>query len=373
MKAGEFKKIADALARFATTRETATGPTSLIGVQSTNGNLKLISGETTAAMVVTVPEFNGIKEDIKWTIPARPLLQAAKVLPARHEITINVEADRLQLLTEGGGSVDIGRSAVPLREVGWPRKPRVFRASGRIDAINLKRMSKLFKNISAKVQVPSVRIIKDTGYAITVAPGVGAMYANYRFPAESVNGPDDEYNMAAYREFWEALTHFQDDGTLQWGRDGVLCRAGDYECYSAPYLVAKYDKKTGTSEAPREQDPWPIMVAIEQSDVALTIMRKTLTEVIKGQAPFDDLNRITLEVTTGSVRVMPFGSNDGMDVPCEATGKGIRSVNADYLLTLLNAMDSKEVTLRWSGGVPAISISSEDYSSWTILLAPITF
>lgn len=372
MKVSEFKKYTEALARYATTREKANGPESLIGVQKRGDVLKLISGNSRAAMVVTVDEHKSDEGDYSFTIPARKFLQTAKVLPARAEIEIRTSKNGISLHAQGGGNIDVARGDLSLREAGFARKPKSFRAEGQIDAKNLKRMSKLFKNISAKVEVPSVQIVKGTGYATAVAPGNRPMYANYRFPATSSNGPDDEYNMAGYRDFWEGLTHFSEDAVIKWGRDGILVKSAYAECYSAPYLVSRWDAEKQKADPPEEQVAWPIMVAIEQSDVAFTIERKTLTEAVKGQSAFDlEESRITLEVNTDSVRVMPYGSSDGMDLQCKATGKGIRSVRSDYLLTLLNAMDSKEVTLRWSGGVPAISISAEDYSSWTILLAPV--
>lgn len=371
MKVSELKKYSDALARFATTREKAKGPESLIGVQKRGDILKLISGNSRAAMVVTIGEHDSDEGDFSLTIAARPFLQAAKVLPARSEITIRATKRGVHLQTASGGNFDISASEFTLREVGFAKKPKKFRVQGKIDAQTLKRLSKLFKNISAKVEVPSVQVVKGTGYATAVAPGNRPMYANYRFPAESANGTNDQYNMAGYRDFWEGLTHFTEDAVIKWGRDGVLVQSPGVECYSAPYLVSSWDVEAQRAGPPEEQVAWPIMVATEKSDVAFTIERKVLLEASKAQMPFDDLNRVTLEVNAGSLRVMPFGSNDGMTLDVEATGKGIRSVVADYLNTLLNAMDSKEVTLRWSGGVPAISISAEEYSSWTILLAPV--
>jgi hypothetical protein len=367
MKVKEFKQIADALSRFATTREKAQGPESLIGVQVSNGTLKLISGTSTAGMAVTVMDFDGEEGRYTFTVPARPFLQASKVLPAKASVRLVVRLDGISLEAEGGGTFDVGKSELSLREVGFPKRPKTARASGGVDATNLKRMSKLFKAVSAKVEVPSVQIVEGTAYATAVAPGNRSQYVSYRFPADGQDG----YNMSGYREFWEGLTHFTEDGIMSWAKEGIVVKSGNMECFSAPYLVSKYDPKIG-AEPPREAEPWPIMVANDKYDVSFSMDRKDLLTTVKGQAPFDEYNRVTFEVDTDSMRVSPFGTKDGMDLPCEAKGKGIRSVNADYLNGLLNAMDSKVVTIRWSGGVPAISITAEDYSSWTILLAPVT-
>lgn len=371
MKVKELRNICDGLSRFATTREKASGPESLIGVQLSNDTLKLIAGTSTAGVVATVGEFEGPSGRVAFTIPARPFLQAAKALPAKQDISIRIDTDRLSIASAMGGTVDIGATGLSIREAGFAPKPKTKRVIGDpIDAANLKRMAKLFKAIAAKVEVPSVQIIDGTCYATAVAPGNRPMYASFRFTGRS-SIERDEYNMAGYRNFWEALTHFTEDGIMSWDKGGVMVTSDNMEVFSAPYLVSKYTPETG-AEPPRETEAWPILVASEKSDVAVTLPRKTLTEIVKGQAPYDEHNRVTLEVDTDSLRVSPFGSRDGMDAPATTEGKGIRSVTADYLTALLNAMDSKEVTLRWSGGVPAVSLSSEDYSSWTILLAPVT-
>lgn len=367
MKVSQFKTYTDALARFATTREKALGPESLIGVQKRGDTLKLISGHSRAGMSVTIPEHESEDGNYAFTVNARPLLQSVKVLPASTEVVLKAGPDGLRLQAAGGGIIDLGKSDVPLREAGFAKKPKGFVAEGTIDVKNLKRMSKLFKAICAKVTVASIQTHEGVGYAVAIAPGNGSQYANYRFPA----GGSDNYNMSGYREFWEALTHFSEDGKISWGKGGILVTSGQAECFSSPYLVSRWDEKTHTAEPPSETIAPPIMVATDKSDIMIKIDRKNLIAIVKGQAPFDEHNRVTLTVDTDSLRVSPYGSNDGQGVPATTEGKGIRSVNADYLNGLLNAMDAKEVTLRWSGGVPAISISAEDYENWTILLAPV--
>lgn len=372
MKVSEFKKIADALARFATTREKAQGPESLIGVQLRGETLKFIAGNSRAGMVYSAQEHESPEGNLTFVILARPFLQAAKVLPSKQEVTLVADADGVHLQAPGGGSFDIEPQQIELRDAGFAKKPKGERVRGNVDVKTLKRMSKLFKAISAKVEVPTVQIIEGVGYATAVSPGNRPTYASYRFPAESREGTSDEYSMAAYRDFWEALTHFTEDGVLIWDKDGVRVVSGNAECFSAPYLTSSWDEETRTAGPPTEVPGWPILIASEEADVNITIERNVLKQSVQGQAPFDELNRVTLQANTDSLRIMPYGSSSGIEVPAEVDGKGFRSVNADYLNSLLNAIDAKVVTLRWSGGVPAVSISAEDYDSWTILLAPVT-
>ena len=371
MKVSEFKSYTDALARFATTREKAQGPEALIGIQKRNDTLKLISGHSRAGIVAEIPSHESADGNYSLAVAARPVLQAAKVLPPRADITLKVDKDGLHIETEGGGVFDVA-SEMPLREAGFAKKPREFNARGRLDKITLKRASKIFKKVCDKVTVPSVQVVDNVGYIVAIAPGNGSQYVNYQFEAENDTPIEGEsYNMAGYRDFWEALTHFTEDATIEWGREGILVRSGNIECFSSPYLTSRWDEKTRTAGPPSEVPAPPIMVASTKSDVMFSIERKTLLSIVKGQAPFDEHNRVTLVVGADSIRVSPFGSEDGQEVQTLAEGKGTRSVNADYLSGLLNAMDSKMVTLRWSGGVPAISLSAEEYSQWTILLAPV--
>jgi hypothetical protein len=367
MKVSELRNIAASLSVFATTREKASGPESLIGVQYVGGTGKFIAGNSRAATVVGA-SIEGDGKDQRFTIPARPFLQAAKVLPAKHEAELRVDDGRFSILAAGGGRVDIDAVGT-IKDAGFASKPKGdnVRASGNIPAAEWKRVAKLFKSISAKVMVPSVQHVSGRGYAIALSPGE-SRYACFSFPATG----DNEYNMAGYRDFWEGLAAIVEDGILQWGIGGIVAVGGQVEVFSAPYLVSPYNPETRTSAPPSEQIPWPILQIDGELETGFTVDRKKFIDVIKGQAPFDEHNRVTLQVDTGSLRVMPFGTESGMDFPVEVHGRGIRSVSADNLNGLLSNMDSKEVTLRWGAGIPAVSIAAPEYAQWTILLAPVT-
>jgi hypothetical protein len=365
MKVSELRNITSSLSVFATTREKASGPESLIGVQVVGGTGKFIAGNSRAATVVGA-SIEGDGKDQRFTIPARPFLQAAKVLPAKHEAELRVGDGRFSILAGGGGRVDIDAVGT-IKEAGFAKKPSGFRASGEIAADDWKRISKLFKSISAKVMVPGVQHVSGRGYA-TAFSTTGSRYACISFPATG----DNEYHMAAYLDFWEGLSAIPSDGVIQWGIGGVLAVGGGVEVFSAPYLTSPYNSETRTSAPPTEQKPWPILQIEGELETGFTVDRKKFIDVIKGQAPFDEHNRVTLQVDTGSLRVMPFGTESGMDFPVEVHGRGIRSVSADNLNGLLSNMDSKEVTLRWGAGIPAVSIAAPEYAQWTILLAPVT-
>jgi hypothetical protein len=359
MKVSEYRDIASALGRFATSRETAQPPESVIGIQNKNGALKFIAGTDHAGIVIGTTDYTS-SEDGAFTISARTFLQAAKALPARSNVDILLSKDRLTIKTEGGGRIDLN-SVGSLKDAGFPKKPKEHVATGSIPAAEWSRISKLFKTVSAKVEVPCVQYMKGRGYVITIAPGNRSSYVNLSFPATS---EIEEYAMAAYRDFWDGLTALSGDGVIQWSKNGVIASDGKVEVFSAAYLVHKQ------GEEPHEVAPWPVLLNTGHSDISITMPRRQLIDIVRGQAPFDEQNRVTLNVDTGKLLVTPFGVEEGQEVLAGTSGKGFRSVSAGYLNNILTNMDSKEVTLRWGAGMPAVSITSEEYENWTILLAP---
>jgi hypothetical protein len=366
MKVSEFKAVAATLSRFATTREKAQPPESLIGVQNKAGRLRLIAGSEVAGVVVPIEEYEG-PADCAYTISARPFLQAAKILPAKSEVTFSVTPEMLVLTASGGGTINLEAGGF-IKNAGFVKKPKDFKASARVYGENWKRMANLFKNIGEQVEVPSIQIIGDKAYATAVSHDPRAKYAS--LVLHEATGPTD-YNMAAYLDFWVGLFSFVSDGTIQWGPSGVLATSGGHECFSGPYLLSRYNSETRTSETAREAPPWPILRIDGELPVGFTVARNDLTTVIKGQAPFDQLNRVTLEVDTDFVKVSPYGSESGQKFPAETYGRGIRSVSSEYLKDILSSMDCKQVTLRWGGSSKAISITGQGYDEWTILLAPV--
>ena len=366
MKVSEYQAIAKSLSKFATTREKAMGPESLIGVQNKGGVLKFIAGNSKAGCSVTTTDYTS-SADGSFTVGARPFLQAAKVLPARSTIDIIASDKRVVVRTEGGGQIELDRNGT-IKEAGFAKRPKEFVASGEIVGADWGRLSKLFKTVSDKIEIPGVQYIDGVAYASCVAPGNRPRYVSYRFPA---NGGEEGYNMAGYRDFWEGLAAITADGTLKWGKDGVIASGGGVEVFSAPYLVAKYDREAGILEEPHEMPALPIMRTTGKYDVVLKMPRKELIDIIRGQAPFDEHNRVTLKVMPEKLRVSAFGTETGQEVVAEANGTGFRSIRADYLNGLLNSIDAKEVSLGWGAGMPAVSIEAEGYAQWTILLAPV--
>ncbi len=363
MKLTEFKEIVDALSRFATSRETARGPEAFIGVQSGSGLLKLISGDGAAGMVVTIGPSVGY---FSYVVSARPLIQASKLLKGKMEIEISATPEALTISTDSGGRVVL-RPTGDLTDTGFAKKPKDVRATVHLKDGQFLQVSKLFRAISEEVQVPSVQIIGDKGYMTAVSGGLNAQYACL---AVAGDGPSD-YTVSGYRSFWEALRTMEEAGTLELCEDGLRAQSGRYECYSGSYRVSKWDERTKVAELPRHPMAWPVMQFNDaKSTAAFTLPKKDLQNAAKGQAPLDSYARITLEVLNGIVNVRAFGEEEGMTVPCETSGGGLRAVSATLLNEILTAVDAKEVTIRW-GTSPALRIEPSGYDDFTILLGPV--
>lgn len=365
MKVSEFRNIADALARHATTREKNTGPTSRIGVQVSNGVLKMISGTSTAGMVVDVQPAEG---KFNYTVEARPLLQAAKILPAKDEVTILAKPEGLEVVTAAGGGLKLQPNG-ELRDAGFAKKPKGFRARAAVPAAEWVRLAKTIKEVAQDIVAPSIHVVGVEVHVSIVAPG--GMHPRYATCTLDLIEGDEDYSASAYGDFFESLRAFKDNGSLAFGRDGVLASCGRVEAYSGAYLVSPYDNVSKRAETPREPDPWPILQSDGELSTSFTIDRKNLLSVIKGQAPYDAQNRVTMEVTTGSLVVRPYGSEAEQRVPTSTHGSGVRSVRADYLGGFLSVMDCKEVTVGWHQRAKAIVVSGDGYERWTTLVAPV--
>lgn len=327
--------------------------------------MKMISGSSSSGMVVTVQPYEG---KFAYTFEARPLLQAAKILPAKDEVEIKATPEGLELVTAAGGGLRLQPNG-DLRDAGFAKKPKVFRARASVPEEEWVRLSKTIKEVSDDIVPPSMHVVGTSVHVSIVAPGgYHPRYATCTLPL--IDG-DDDYAASSYNDFWDSLRAFKTEGVISFGRDGVLAATGRLEAYSGSYLVAKYNQVEKRPEPAREPDPWPILKSDGELATSFTMDRKNLLAVVKGQAPYDAHNRITMEVTSGSLVVRPYGSEAEQRIPTSTVGSGVRSVRADYLGGFLSIMDCKEVTVGWHASAKAIVVDGEGYERWTLLVAPV--
>lgn len=370
MKVTEFRAICDTLGRFAINREKVTGPESKIGVQAANGILKLIAGTETAGVVVEVGQCDG---RFAYVVEARPLLQSAKVLPAKEEVTLTATESALTITASGGGRVSLN-AAGRLSDAGFPKKPKSFVASGSVYAEQWTQMAKMYRAVVdddvIDKKVRDVQYVTMEFYGGSLFVNGVAWHSKAKYASFSTECQGEEHHTAVTLPFWEALKALDADGVLSAGPDGILAKAGRAECFAIPRMTQEYDQESHTVGSIIDVPPIPTLRA-ESLGIGFDLERRRLIEVIKAQAPHDEHNRVTLTVDTASMTVTPFGSEGGMQLPTQTYLRGVRSVNAGYLLDILNSMDAREVEVRW-GNAPALSITAKEYKQWTILLAPVT-
>lgn len=297
---------------------------------------------------------------------SRPLLTAAKAMSGKLDLRIQATSRGIEVLTDKGGSLEVPHFG-ELRDAGFAKKARQPVARAVIEGRQWGQLAKLFDAVQQDIEnpTPTLDFTTETGYLTAVMPTEKkALYATLEVPTEgaAVYG-------AAYTDFWRSLKVLKEDGTLNFCKDGVVAVAGNIEVFCTPYLVSRYDAKKKIANPPQHPEPWPVLGFKGNPTTSVKVDRKKLIEIIKGQAPLDEQNRVTLNINDAALLVTAYGAESGFEIPVATSGTGIRSMNADYLMAILRAIDSKEVTLSW-GNSPAVKVDAEGFTGWTILVAP---
>jgi hypothetical protein len=369
MTVTEFKRIINALSTYATVREKATGPETLIGVQSKDGILKLVAANGRGGIAVTagVGEF----PTASFTVLGRPLLNAAKVLKGKIDLQWVVGPDNLQLVSDKGGSIVCDASG-SIKESGFARKPQRVLATGFVNGAGYGQIARIFDAVQRDIEsnCPTIHFYEDKAVLTAISPVNKELYATLSIPSTGVT---EEVYGSAYMEFWKALKVLDQEGTIEFGTDGVIARSGVYEVFSSPWRISPYDRKTRTSLPVQNPKPHIEFIWRDNDSVArVTIDRKILIDAIKGQAPDEELARVTLQVDTGSLQVYAYGAEAGLTLPAVTENSGIRSVQGPLMLDMLRAFDSKDVELSWGSPSPGIRLNNKEYNGWTVLIAPVT-
>ena len=367
MNITELKRITNALSTYASVRDKASGPEAIIGVQSKSGIIKLIAGSRRGGIVCTSQV--GSTEETSFIIRARPFLSAAKTLKGKIDLSFEVDGSGLRLVTDKGGSASFPIVG-SLRDSGFAKKPKTGTHAGLIYGERFSQIARLFDAIAQDIesQTPTMHYYDGKFVITAISPATHAIYASLEVEGTG----EGEASFAAYMDFWRSLKTLERDGTITFGPDGTVASSGIYECFSPPWLVSPYDSRTRKSESPRPPHPWPTLGWKDDAATArVTIDRRQLIEAIKGQVPDDDLGRVTLQVDTGTFEVYAYGAEAGIKLPASTEGRGVRSLQAKYLLDMLRAFESSEVELAW-GTSPAIRLHSKEYKGWTVLIAPVT-
>lgn len=357
MKVSRYADLIKVLSRYATTRTNVQGPSTAIGVQSDGITLKLIAATQTAGMIVTVPEDYTVDGKFAYYIEAKQLLDSSGTLPTKDTVTIAATKEGLSVMSSGGGVLFCAAKG-SIKDVGFPKKPKTFKAEGPVGSGLWGQLSRIIPDVSSKVERPSIHTGDGVVHISTVAPGNRPRYATVALSPAS----GDSESLVTEIDFWEGLRALEVDGTLALSEEGILARAGGNECYST--ILQK-------------EFSWPVLGFKRlDSNVSITMERLRLIKAIKAHEiqktkEQEGDPRVTLTVQKGMATFSPFAQDGSLKVPCDTTGQGVKSFNGEYMRSTLSSMiDSKHVTLEW-GDSPAICVSAKEYEGWTLLVAPV--
>jgi hypothetical protein len=358
MNISTFKKMVEALGRFADMRAPDNDPRSKIGVQvSKSGALTLISGSSCCGLLYRIEESIQFGSPVIFAIEAKPLLQAAKVLKGKGSVSFEVGTDSLCINVENGGSVNMIVSC-DIKDAGFPSKVSGHTCSMKIESNTWEQLYRIIPAVSTlSIEPPTISMVNGTGNIVCVAKGDRPMYARYSAQATG----HDSSSTCVDISFWEALKALDADGVIYWGDAGVSATAGNIEVWSKSI---KYDDKF---------EPWPILEQRGNESAFADIDRTSLIESLRGVTPGEDIDkygRITFEIKDGFISLSSFGDEGGISIPCKSYGKTTRTLRSEYFIKMLRASVGKTVRV----GVyqaPPISISSPEMSGWTILVAPV--
>jgi hypothetical protein len=229
MKVTEWRKVIDSIKTFASTRQKAEGPESLVGVQATDGVVKLIAGSDVAAIIVTLDDVKADEGRYGFAIPARMLIESAGVLPTKDEVSISVSKGLLTIHASGGGRLDL-KAIGNLSTAGFPKKPKVFSATGAVVSQQWGQMTRLFGDILDKYKVLNHINLKVIGDEMSIVSS-SINYDRYA-SVKVVKESGDDCSFFPVNQFWNGLKALTDDGKMMAGPEGFLATDGRVEVFS---------------------------------------------------------------------------------------------------------------------------------------------
>ena len=337
--------------KFATIREKSEGIDTRIGVQAGGGRLKFISGDGVNGMIVDVMDTSAKSS---FYIAARPFLQGIKALPAKSNVDIQVDKDGLTLVSDKGGKLRLAARG-PLSAAGFAKPPKGdVRAVVDIDSATADQISRLYPAIVSGEEklsetYGSIAIVANTAYITFVEPSVKTKYASYKTECFT----NEECEIVASSAFWEAMT--SSGGGEIMIQDGITVRKGNRILYA-----------THTNE-----ESWPVF-GVDGKQETFTCERKVLIDVLKGQMPHEKFGRVVLSWKDDALEIRPFGGEGGQTIPVKTSGDAIRGMDGQLLVSVLNALTDKQVTVGIVAGSPAVILLSESYKDWTLMIAPLS-
>lgn len=345
----DFKAACETLGRFADVRETAKEPRDRVLIQLSGGKLKLVGGDEDMSVVVDLGEQQG---KAKAVVSSRLLLNAAKALRGRGDLTVEVGPSGAVLRHEGGGSVKLSpiSSVVP----SFVRPPKKAEAVATVSHPGLDTAAKVFPAVTSKHYPSSLVYLRGGQDNLTMAGTDQRSYARWdllpevtvsRLPLGAVPAT-----------LFPQMRDLTEPGVIAWGDGRLAIRSGRF-------LV-------GARIAPEETAQ---KSPVHGSGVRVVANRKQLIDSLRAASGADSNHRVRLEVgTAGSLSLANWEGAGSLLLPAQTEGRGHVGVNADRMRKLLTALPGKSAVVEFAGPPPGnIALYSEEAEGWYTLLAPV--
>lgn len=352
MTGKQFRHLADALSRYSNPRN----QNETMFVQSSDGYMKLVLGNTQHAMIVDAGEDTE-QEKRKFFIHSRPFLALAKDLSMKSDVTLSTASGQLGVKIDG-------------------RSSRLSRTHGELDSI-VKPMADytMYVHIPHNGLETAWRMLTAMKNDQPISKHVSFAYADemayitgtssYCLAAMALPSMSFEpgYVSQDFVEGWKVMTG---PGSIAISKNRVQIRFGDLLAVATLYSGAG------------------IMLerfADKPSDVVVTYDRKALIAALRGVASRDEFARATLACTPGGEYHVGgyLGSGDWLAVAASGTRFAQpKALSVSYALKLLAALEGKDVTLSWNLGLDTrlsphyIHFTPQGMNEWPIIcLAPV--
>jgi DNA polymerase III sliding clamp (beta) subunit (PCNA family) len=343
-------------------REGAQSPRDRILVQSSPSSMKLVAGNKSSTLVLSLPSET--KTRSVFTVAARVLLQSAKVLVGKGEVTLEADDKGLHLHTSTGGRATFPRIDGSPRDFILPAKQTEMIA----EFEDLSRMGKVLKACAGDIPPHtwvSVTTAGREGETTTIALTASDAHKYARVDLGGGEGLEVPYLFHA--DALDGFKAIEEPGKVEWSENTV-------EFVTATKrLVARSHQGEGWKNI-----GFPSRGAI----AGIKMDRKVLIEAIKGVSGKDPHERFQIAMSRkgmthgeDGVYIGSFDSTDWYRVDGTPQGESAPlALSAAYALDILRSMDGKMVTIRWpesKADLTKVAFSSEE-NRWTkILLAPI--
>lgn len=345
----EWREIGENLGRFASIREKAESPSDRILIQADKGQLKLIAGDFTKTLVVSVGET---AQQGKALVPARILLQAIKTLKSKGEAELLITPTGATIRTGFGSEIEMADMQSHFRVL----RPTPYDGSGYSVTFPAGFLPEAGKYLKAAIGefAPWDQVLgksrKGEFYLSacedhimsTVGPLALAQDVTLHFKAD----------------VWPALIGLEDAGGI-WVPAHEGSQVHQAQIGSGKYRVAMVLNQKYPS--------WPALAAPKYT-VLVKADKKLLIDNFKALAGRHQYSRVTM-VADGSSLSIKGGDAGAAKVQAEVTGKGTLPVNATFMAKVLTAVDGKSVTVEFGDAPSSVRVIG-DKNLWPMLVAP---